>query len=217
MDKTKLSGIYKIENLVNGKVYIGSALNLKERYRLHVLGLIQGHHHNIHLQRAWNKYGGENFIFSVIETVNYPDELIKREQLWMNYYNVRDNGYNFCPIAGSSLGVVRSERTRERMSVAKSGKNHPNYGKRLPKETRKRMSEAKMGDKNPAYGKPSPLRGILSKEWEVISPDGELTVIKNLCGFCKQHDLDAGTMVKVSKGKRPHHKKWKCRKLKEGI
>ena len=62
----KLSGIYKIANLVNGKRYIGGSVNLKHRLVCHKSGLRRGRHKNPHLQNAWNKYGEENFEFKII-------------------------------------------------------------------------------------------------------------------------------------------------------
>lgn len=61
------SGIYKIENKVNGKVYIGSSNSIKRRWQKHKALLRHGKHQNSHLQAAWDKYGEDNFSFSVIE------------------------------------------------------------------------------------------------------------------------------------------------------
>ena len=49
--------IYKIENKIAGKLYIGSSLSLKNRWERHRRDLNSGIHHSIHLQRAWDKYG----------------------------------------------------------------------------------------------------------------------------------------------------------------
>ena len=57
------SGIYKITNKVNGKFYIGSSVDLKDRWRRHRSHLKNGSHVNTHLQRSYNKYGKEAFIF----------------------------------------------------------------------------------------------------------------------------------------------------------
>lgn len=61
------SGIYKIENTINSKVYVGSSNNIKVRWRKHKALLRHNKHPNQHLQNAWNKYGEDMFIFSVIE------------------------------------------------------------------------------------------------------------------------------------------------------
>lgn len=55
------SGIYEIVNLVNKKRYVGSAINLRVRWRQHRSALIRGDHANTLLRRAWNKHGEANF------------------------------------------------------------------------------------------------------------------------------------------------------------
>lgn len=71
---TNEAGIYKIQNLVNGKIYIGSAINLHIRFHNHWNSLRQHKHRNKHLQASWDKYGEENFTFEVLE-------IIEKEQL----------------------------------------------------------------------------------------------------------------------------------------
>lgn len=51
----RISGIYKITNLVNNKVYIGQSVNIRKRWNQHVLELNKNIHPNIYLQSAWNK------------------------------------------------------------------------------------------------------------------------------------------------------------------
>lgn len=53
------SGVYKISNKINGKVYIGSSCNLKRRKYSHFSKLRKGLHNNRYLQNSWNKYGEE--------------------------------------------------------------------------------------------------------------------------------------------------------------
>ena len=53
--KTTASGIYCITNRKNGKIYIGSASNLRQRWNGHISDLRKEKHKNRHLQRAWLK------------------------------------------------------------------------------------------------------------------------------------------------------------------
>lgn len=64
---TLISGIYCIENLSTNKKYIGQSVNISERWKKHISELNNGLHHNDYLQKAWNKYGIENFKFYVLE------------------------------------------------------------------------------------------------------------------------------------------------------
>ena len=58
--------IYRILNNVTGYSYIGCSKNLKSRWKEHKRDLQKEKHHNIHLQRAWNKYKEESFTWEVI-------------------------------------------------------------------------------------------------------------------------------------------------------
>lgn len=98
-----VSGIYKIINNVDGKLYIGSAQNLNERKKEHFSLLKNNKHYNIYLQRAVNKYGITNFKFDIIVYCNKKD-LITYEQIAIN--SIKFNMlYNILPTAGSRFGV----------------------------------------------------------------------------------------------------------------
>lgn len=75
----KQSGIYAIINTTNDKFYIGSAQNIKARWAEHRRDLRRGDHNNQHLQRAWNKYGAEAFVFTVLFSCTL-DVFLDREQ-----------------------------------------------------------------------------------------------------------------------------------------
>lgn len=97
-------GIYKIENIINGKVYVGQSVNIKQRWAEHRSMLRNNYHENQHLQNAWNKYGEENFIHSIIEECT-QEQLNEREKYWMDYYESykREKGYN---ISMKENGVI---------------------------------------------------------------------------------------------------------------
>jgi group I intron endonuclease len=84
---TPNSGVYKIANKENGKMYIGSAFDIDKRFNLHKSCLRRNIHHSVYLQNSWNKYGEDCFEFSIME---YCDISIlkEREQFYIN---------NFCP------------------------------------------------------------------------------------------------------------------------
>ena len=144
------SGIYKITNKTNGKVYIGSAVNLFTRWRGHKSELRRGKHINKHLQNAWNKDGEQNFLFEIVEEVQERENLIEREQ---RYIDILNPEYNICKFAGSNLGRRLSEETRQKMSEARKGEKHPNFGKHLSEETRQKISQSRIGEKHPNFGK----------------------------------------------------------------
>ena len=59
-------GIYMIQNKVNDKIYIGQAVNIKRRWKKYKKRLSGNHHNNKHLQKSWNKYGEDNFEFTIL-------------------------------------------------------------------------------------------------------------------------------------------------------
>ena len=103
-----ICGIYKITNKVNGKVYIGQSIDIERRWKTHLLNA-KNEVQNVLLYQAFQKYGIENFDFSIIEEI--PEEkLNEREQYWIRYYNsyigfTNHNGYNMTLGADGSRGV----------------------------------------------------------------------------------------------------------------
>lgn len=157
MEKIDLSGIYHIKNKVNKKLYIGSAVNIGKRWAEHLRSLVGGYHHNRKLQNAWNKYGAEAFVFAVVEFVDNVDDLLVREQYWIDCEEAVTKGYNLAPKAGSLLNFKHTEETKERIRAAHIGlprsdehrKNLSiaNTGKKMSDEARQKMREAKLGKK----------------------------------------------------------------------
>lgn len=95
-----MSYIYKILNKVNGKFYIGSTVNIKNRKYQHIHLLKKGKHQNNILQRAWNKYGEENFEFIILEDDIKKEKQFEKEQEYFAILNpFPPNGYNIATIA----------------------------------------------------------------------------------------------------------------------
>jgi group I intron endonuclease len=149
------SGIYEILNKTNGHRYVGSAVNLKRRWRAHKRRLFGGTHENEHLQNAWNKYGADTFGFEVLERWE-PEFLVGMEQWWMNMLRPE---YNIAPVAGSMLGHKHTDEARANMSAAGKGrvltKEHKanlsaaRRGRLLAKEHKANISAALMGHSTP--------------------------------------------------------------------
>lgn len=109
-------GIYKIENKINKKVYIGSSKNVEKRWATHLSELRNNKHHSYHLQQAWNKYGQDSFEFSIIEILDNEFLLIEKEQYWIDKYASYNCklGYNISNCANRPAmrkGFNRSEFT----------------------------------------------------------------------------------------------------------
>lgn len=83
------TGIYKIENLLTRKVYIGQSIHIETRWQEHcrpssdsVIG------------RAIRKYGKENFSFEILKECKEEDLNIMEEYYIQLYNSVVPNGYN---------------------------------------------------------------------------------------------------------------------------
>lgn len=97
-------GIYKIQNLINGDIYIGQAIDFKDRIKRHFPPRTE---EDSYLHRAIKKYGSENFSVEILETYTdkekYLQEIDEREQYWIKYYHCYVNdplyqgGYNNTP------------------------------------------------------------------------------------------------------------------------
>jgi hypothetical protein len=114
------SGIYSIHNKISKKSYIGQSTNVYKRLIHHKYELLNNKHPNSHLQRSFNKYGKEVFIFSILEYCNI-DNLNEKE---IYYINKEFKCYNIKGIETSSKGYKRkpvSEKTRKLLSDIKKG------------------------------------------------------------------------------------------------
>lgn len=115
------SGIYMIENSLNGKFYVGSAVNLKGRINNHRTRLNCNIHKNAHLQAAWSKYGAENFTFRTL-LICKPDDLLFYEQRALDSFKAVECGYNIAPIAGNTRGRANNPERNAKMAATKRGR-----------------------------------------------------------------------------------------------
>jgi len=154
------SGIYQIRNKKNGKVYIGSAVDIERRWRVHKRLLKQNKHHSRHLQRSYNKHGECNFIFEVLEGVEDKNLLLESEQRWMDKTRCCDDkiGYNICPTAGSNLGKKATGEQKKARSERTTGEKNPMFGKGHLVSGENNGMFGKTGEKCPMFGKTHSLK-----------------------------------------------------------
>jgi hypothetical protein len=102
-ERAKPSGVYQVKNLANGKVLLGSSLNLEGLLNRNRFTLRNGSHPNKELQKDWNELGPDQFVFEVLEIVQVPDdpnfnikdELTLLEQIWLEkLLPFGERGYN---------------------------------------------------------------------------------------------------------------------------
>ena len=127
------TGIYKIENKITKKIYVGSTtIGFKGRFSAHLSTLKKNKHPNKYLQNSFNKYGIESFEFSIIEEL-CAEKCINREQYWIDFYKATEKefGYNICPIAGNTAGRIASDETKLKLKIAATGFKHSEESKKL--------------------------------------------------------------------------------------
>lgn len=126
--REKKCGIYKIENLVNGKTYVGQSIDIHKRWREHKSVAFGNRvEKNVYpIYKALRKYGIDSFNFEILEECK-KENLLKRE---IYYYDNLDSCYNVIkPMTGTFYAKNHSEETK-----AKIKKNNARYwsGKKLP-------------------------------------------------------------------------------------
>lgn len=163
------SGIYVIINTVSNKVYVGQAVNIKERWKRHDIALSGNKHRNAHLQAAWNIYGKDAFIFETLELCKKEKTILtEAEQYWMDYFKFMGFVlYNMVSAVGSCIGYkcpeeikskkkgqipwnkgkVATEEAKLNMSLAHMGRTDSRLGKKHSEETKKQITEKKLGSK----------------------------------------------------------------------
>ena len=116
----KVSGIYKIENLIDGKIYIGQTVNYRRRRKSHLSSLKRNNHHNEHLQRAFNKYGEESFGVELLEECS-ADNLDEVEIKYIRDLEACDNSKGYNLMFGGQTYRKFTKETRMKMSKSRKG------------------------------------------------------------------------------------------------
>lgn len=182
--------IYSIINKINDATYIGSAIgNGNSRWIRHKNDLKANKHHNIYLQRTYNKCGIDNFQFIILEEVNNEKILVKEQEYLDNRKNnyPANLNYNICWIAGNCCGRQFSVATIKKLSDS-----HKN--KTIPQEVRDKLSKSH-GDK-------------ANKTYVLISPENKITTFTNIRKFCRESKLDNVSIGLLLKNKIYYHKGW---------
>lgn len=150
-------GIYKITNIVNGKVYVGQTINFSKRQKDHLYRLISKKHRNPYLQKAFNKYGKDNFKIELI-TKCEVEKLDELENHYINEYDSMNKKYGYNLVTGGNEYRVFSEDVKRRMSLKKKGI-------KFTDEHKKRISESRKGI---VYSKEIIEKGLLTKKEKLV-------------------------------------------------
>jgi group I intron endonuclease len=211
------SGIYQIRCTQNGKIYVGSAVNLRARWELHRRLLNMNQHHNPHLQSAWKLYGPANFEFSVLQYV-VDNALLATEQAWIERTRCTDRsvGFNirsYAACGGEALGLTwegfrdpsGNPVTIVNLSAfcKKNGLSHTAMSQ-LSKGRSKLKSHKGWTHVNSVR-----QREFIKTHDGFVDPNGEpVGPIRNLAAFCRKKGLDNTHMTAVASGRIVSHRGW---------
>ncbi len=160
----KQFGIYQIRNIVNEKVYIGQTKQpFNKRYLHHVWKLKKGTHNNPHLQRAFDLYSENSFVFEVVEVVDDVDLLDEKEVAYIKKARQKGLCYNLSDGGQGMHGIPMPSHVKELLVFLNK---RLNTGKHASAETKKRMSESRKGTKRT---KETVLKMVQTKENRILS------------------------------------------------
>lgn len=203
------AGIYVIENLANGNFYIGQASCIRRRFKEHSSLLARGKHDNLHLQRAYLKYGSEVFVMFMMQPCQ-DVELDKVEQEWVDvFWDDCKTCYNIKVVANKPPNRKGAKLTPEQLQKWSEVKK----GKRLTEEHKQKIGKTKIGKKRQfTESWKANIAKTHAKTFDVqlLSPTGEVYgPITNLKAFAKKYGLHAQGLGALIRGKLSQTKGWK--------
>lgn len=181
--------------------------------------------------KMWKSIVAKNNGVFIPEIICYCDteiEVNKLEKQYIKKYGRRNLGLgtlcNLTDGGDGSVGIIVTEETRQKLSIAFSGENHPNFGKKLSKETCFRKSESmkksdknlrgkklpdwwkdkiretKYGSNNPMYGK----TGMLSPRSRKVVDINTGEVYDSVSIAAEKYELKMKTLYNMLSGHRPN-------------
>ena len=160
---------------------------------------------NLRFQTAY-KSRPETFKRRILESHSFitPKELLQREQAWLDMIDpeeLNNRYYNEKKLAtGGNIYQYLSEEKKKEHAI-KTGESSKRYWNSLSEEQKKdRTKNAFGGNKFDRSYMKKRQHDLLSKEAEIVCPDGQKKIIKNISDFCKQNGLNPGNFKSMLRG-----------------
>lgn len=200
--------IYKAENIINGKVYIGQTTNS--------LSIRKTQHYstsdNYYFHKALRTYKKSEFLWEEVCRCYSKEELDMAEKYFIYFYDSYNYGYNLTLGGLTREGYITTEETREKIRRAKLG-NKNMLGHKHTIKSKIKMSESVRGAKHNRYGKFG-AENPAAKKFVVTDPNGNEFVVHGLRFYCEETHNNALKLSNLSlcaRGLRCTHKGYKCR------
>jgi hypothetical protein len=126
--------------------------------------------------------------------------ILSFKQNYHKGWSIRRLGYK-CSSTDEKYKVKMSEKTKEKLRLANTGKKHSN-------KTKEKISEGNKGKTMDQETRDKISNTLCKTTYKLISPFGEKIVIKNITRFCKENNLPLSSLKRVISGKKEHYKGW---------
>jgi len=212
--------IYKIENKLNGNIYIGQTTQSLKKRKIQHISNSNKTKRNMSISKALNKYGPNYFSWKKIYECNSPDELDKKEIYYIKHYNSYKNGYNSTTGGNISKNYnpmfdpeIKKKAIKSLKIVMKKFTGDNNVMK-IPEVKQKHLESMQKLSKDPEYKKAKSIGDLKQKHYyEITDSLNNKFTIHGLNEFCKQNNLSQSKMSSVNTGNRQHHKGYKCKRI----
>jgi len=206
VDKDCLGIIYRVTNIINGKIYVGQTIHSIENRKSEHEEKSRRKGVSSYFHKAIRKYTPDNFNWEIIAHCYSKEELDDMEFHYIKQYNsFNPCGYNMTFGGEGTIGRVCNKETRDRISKNKRGKLLSKEHKQFLSNIRRGVPKNREHVLNVAKAK--------SQYWDIIYPNNTNEIIRNLSEFCRNNSLSDRGMWLVANKFRTHHKGFKCRKL----
>ena len=203
-----MQGIYKITNKVNNKVYIGQSYDIEKRWKGHLYDLEHRVHHSEHLQKSYNKYGIESFVFEILEEVNDSNCLTTKEQYWIDYYNSMDKNFGYNMKGAGPKGKLSQESKNKLSRKIKEYykcNDNPMLGKKHSIESKLKISKHRKGIPVTDEQKEKLSKALKNRKFSKehkeklsLSKKGEKNPMYGKEGYWKNKNISEETKLKIS-------------------